>query len=299
MELRLTLAPDVQQVAAGGGRRPTRNEPPPRLPYARAILLRHRTAPGRSLDCGHHRDGGESRRVQQVPSDVLVDRDRGLAPSGASAGAAATVVHRRPRPHLPHGADAAAQPSRGGGGGEDPPQRRGRPSSGRWKRCESRQRRVRRNGIDPCGRRARGGQRLHGRRRELYRRPRIHLIRSGGRARKGQRRGPCCLTAQWGRIDRYGRIGWRALVPRRLSGRTRCAAKEPPRLERGTCGRRRRSPARAQRLAACARRGDVVVTVHRWLSEELLERDVVVAVGRSLGGRTRVQGKNWGSVWFA
>ena len=68
-------------------------------------------------------------------------------------------------------------------------------------------------------------------------------------------------------------------MPRRLSGRTPCAAKEPPRLEGGTGWRRRRSPARAQRLAARARRGDFVVTVHRSLREALLERDVLDAVG--------------------
>ena len=169
--LRLALVLDIQQVAAGGGRRPTRNVPPPRLSRARAVLLRHRRATGRSPDCVHHRDGCEPRRVQQVPWDVLVDRDRRLTPSDASAGAAAAVVHRGPRPHRPHGADAAAQPSRGTGGGEDPPQRRGRPSSGRRKRCEARRRRVRYHKVGPWGRRARGVQRRHGRRREIYRRP--------------------------------------------------------------------------------------------------------------------------------
>ena len=87
-------------------------------------------------------------------------------------------------------------------------------------------------------------------------------------------------------------------MPRRLSGRTRLAAKEPPRLEGGTGWRRRRIPARAQQLAVRARRGDVVVTVHRWLSEELLERDVVVG-GGCLGVRRTVFGENWGLVWFA
>ena len=81
MVLCLALAPDVQQVAAGGGRRPTRNVPSPRLPRTRAVLLRHLNAPGRSLDCAHHRDGGESRRAQQVPSDVLVVREGGLRPA--------------------------------------------------------------------------------------------------------------------------------------------------------------------------------------------------------------------------
>ena len=106
------------------------------------------------------------------------------------------------------------------------------------------------------------------------------------------------MTTHRGRSDRYGRVGWRARVPRRPSGRTRLAAQKPPPLEGGTGWRRRRSPIRAQRLAARARRGDVVVTVHRWLSEELLERDVVVAVGGCLGSRRRVTGENWGVSLF-
>ena len=153
------------------------------------------------------------------------------------------------------------------------------------------------------GRRARGGQRRHGgRRRELYKRPRVRLNCSRGRARKGQQRGCCCLTTQRWRNGCYGRISTnesgRASVPCRSSGRTRLAAQKPPRLEGGTRWRRRRSPARAQRLAARARRGDVVLTVHRWLSEALLEKDVVVAVGGCLRSCRRVTGENWGVSLF-
>ena len=41
------------------------------------------------------------------------------------------------------------------------------------------------------------------------------------------------------------------------------------------------------------------MTVHRWSSKDLLERDVVFVVGRSLRVRRRVLGENWGVVWFA
>ena len=99
----------------------------------------------------YQRNGCEPRRVQQVPSDVFVDRDRRFTTSGASVGAKAAVIYQGPMPNRPNGADAAAQQSRGTGGGEDPPQRRGHPLSGRRKHCDARRRRVRGLGIRGWG----------------------------------------------------------------------------------------------------------------------------------------------------
>ena len=87
-----------------------------------------------------------------------------------------------------------------------------------------------------------------------------------------------------------------ARVPHYLSGRAWLAAKEPLLLEGGTGWCRRRSPARPQRLALRAPSGDGIVTVDRWSSEELFERDVVVGSEGSLGVRRRVLRENWGVI---
>ena len=128
--LRVTLAPNVQQLADGCGGCPARHVTSARLPSAGAILLPHGTAPGRSLDRVRRRNGLEPRRVEQAATDVFLDRYRRLATGSASARTPVSVVHQGPRQKRPHGIHTLPKTGRRAGSDEGPAERECRPSPG-------------------------------------------------------------------------------------------------------------------------------------------------------------------------